>query len=82
MFGPNMAIRKSVWEKTKPKVCLRDCDVHEDIDLSIHLGQISKIKFDKDLTIRTTRGRWVKLFTEYGVRLIKMLAQHKKENLI
>jgi len=81
MFGPNMALRKSVWEKTKPNVCLRDCDVHEDIDLSIHLSKIAKIKFDKDLAIRTTRGRWAKIFTEYVVRLMKMLAAHRKENL-
>jgi glycosyltransferase involved in cell wall biosynthesis len=81
MFGPNMALRKSVWEKTKPSVCLRDCDVHEDIDLSIHLSKVAKIKFDKDFTIRTTRGRWGRIFTEYVVRLIKMLSAHRKENL-
>lgn len=77
MLGPNMALRKSVWEKIKKNVCLNDRDVHEDIDLSIHLAEVTKIKFDRNFIIRTTRGRWLRIFTEYIVRLIKTLASHK-----
>lgn len=77
MYGPNMAIRKSLWEKIKNDVCLKDCDVHEDIDLSIHLAKIAKIKVDRSLVIRTTRGRWSKLLTEYIARLMKMFVSHK-----
>jgi len=78
LLGPNMAIRKSLWEKIKKDVCLDDHKVHEDIDLSIHLAKIAKIKIDKNLTIRTLRGRWSKLLTEYIVRLIKMTVSHRK----
>jgi len=78
MLGPNMALRKSVWEKTRQSVCLKDCDVHEDIDLSIHISEVAKIRFDRNFTIRTTRGRWSKIFTEYVVRLVKMLIAHRK----
>lgn len=77
LAGSNMVIRKSLWEKVKNSVCLMDRDVHEDIDISIHLAKITKIKFDWNFGIRTTRGRWTKIFTEYIVRLIKMLASHK-----
>ena len=80
LAGPNMVLRKSLWEKVKNSVCLHDKDVHEDIDISIHLSKIAKIKYDWNFGIRTTRGRWTKIFTEYIVRLIKMLASHKAKS--
>ena len=78
LFGPNMALRKSVWEKVKRDICLDDKNVHEDIDLSIHLAKFTKLKFDGSLIIRTARVRWKRIFTEYAVRFIKMLLSHKK----
>jgi len=77
IFGPNTVLRKSAWEKVKNNVCLLEKDVHEDIDLSIHLAKIGKIKFDNNFTVRSTRGRWSQVFTEYIVRLIKMLYYHR-----
>lgn len=77
LAGPNMVLRKSVWEKVKNEVCLSDKDVHEDVDLSIHLNPITKIKFDWNFGIRTTRSRWTKIFTEYIARLIKMFVSHR-----
>lgn len=77
LAGPNMILRKSLWEKIKDDVCLSDKEVHEDIDFSIHAAKIAKIKYDWNFCIRTTRGRWVKIFTEYIVRLMKMFVFHK-----
>lgn len=77
LYGPNMSLRKTVWEKVKGNVCLDDKKVHEDIDLSIHLNKLTKIKFDNKLIIRTTRTRWKQIGTEYGVRLMKMLYTHR-----
>lgn len=77
LLGPNNALRKSLWEKVKDKVCLSDREVHEDIDLAIHLGSMAKIKFDGSFTVITTRGRWTKIFTVYIAILIKMLLSHK-----
>jgi glycosyltransferase involved in cell wall biosynthesis len=38
LFGTNMALRKSVWEAIRDEVCLdADIDMHEDIDLSVHV---------------------------------------------
>lgn len=38
LFGSNMAVRRSVWDKIKNDVCLDSKDVyHEDIDFSLHM---------------------------------------------
>jgi glycosyltransferase involved in cell wall biosynthesis len=38
LFGTNMALRRSVWEAIRDEVCLdADIDMHEDIDLSVHI---------------------------------------------
>lgn len=40
LFGSNMAIRRSAWEAIRGEVCADEKDqMHEDIDLSIHLSQ-------------------------------------------
>lgn len=36
LFGTNMAIRRSAWSSVREDVCLRR-DVHEDLDLAIHV---------------------------------------------
>lgn len=77
LAGPNMILRKSLWEKVKNSVCLHDKDVHEDIDISIHISKIAKIRYDWNFGIKTARGRWVKIFTEYIARLTKMFASHR-----
>lgn len=40
LFGSNMAIRKSMWEKVRAYVCTQgDHVIHEDIDLALHVAQ-------------------------------------------
>jgi glycosyltransferase involved in cell wall biosynthesis len=78
LYGPNMALRKSVWEKVKNDVCLDDKKVHEDIDLSIHLNKLTKIKFDNKLIVGTRRTDWAKIGTDYTARLFKMLYTHRR----
>lgn len=79
LFGPNMALRKSAWEKVRKEVCTTDALVHEDIDLAIHLSKYGKIKFDSKLIIATSARRWKKPYSylEYSYRLAKMLRKHK-----
>jgi glycosyltransferase involved in cell wall biosynthesis len=77
LYGPNMVLRKSVWEKVKNNVCLDDKKVHEDIDLSIHLNKLTKIKFDNKFIVGTRRTNWAKIGTAYTVRLFKMLYSHR-----
>jgi len=80
LFGPNMAILKSAWERVKGDVCLNDKDVHEDIDLSMHIVKYGKIKFDRHLIVNSSFRRWKKLETyfEYPYRSIKTIRRHKQ----
>ncbi len=78
LFGPNMAIRRSAWEKVRNEICLKDSLVHEDIDLAVHLAHYGKIKFDPKLIVATSAQRWKKPYSyiEYSYRLAKMLRRH------
>lgn len=79
LFGPNMAIRKSAWEKVRDEVCLNDKDVHEDMDLAIHLAKYGKIVFDPDLIVNSSSRRIRKLasYIEYPYRHVKTFRKHK-----
>jgi len=42
VFGSNMALRASAWQMIRGEVCLdKDDELHEDIDISVHLHQRS-----------------------------------------
>lgn len=42
LFGSNMAIRREAWRTIRPELCNdEDDELHEDIDLSVHLAQHS-----------------------------------------
>lgn len=78
--GPAYAVSKKFWEMVKNEVCLDDKKVHEDIDLSIHIGKKGQILFDKSL-IAYASGRRIKknplsFFIEYPLRFFKMLRSH------
>jgi len=79
LFGPNMAIKKDIWVKVINDVCLLDKDVHEDLDLGLHLSKYTKVKFDYKLLIKTSFRRWLKLNTyfKYTKIYLKMLRSHK-----
>ncbi len=78
-----MAIRRDAWEKVKDSVCLNDREVHEDIDLAIHLAPFGKIKFDKSIIVSSSWRRWKKLesYFEYPYRGLKSVGKHKKVNI-
>jgi|SRR5579885_799038 len=80
IFGPNKGLRRSAWEKVKNEVCLNDTEVHEDIDLSIHLSRLGKIKYDSGLVVSSSCRRWKKIesYFEYTYRGIKSIRRHKR----
>jgi glycosyltransferase involved in cell wall biosynthesis len=80
LFGPNMAIRKSAWEKIKNELCTDDKMVHEDLDISIHIAKLGKILFDTDLVVDSSARRWKKLspYFEYPYRYLKTINKHKR----
>jgi len=79
LYGPNMALRKSAWEKIRTEVCLDDKEVHEDIDLAIHLAPVGKVHFDYTFIVESSFRRWKKIdpYFEYMNRLVKSIRKHK-----
>jgi glycosyltransferase involved in cell wall biosynthesis len=79
LYGPNMALRKSAWQEIKKEVCLDDREVHEDIDLAIHLARVGEIKFDYSFVVESSFRRWKKIdpYFEYMNRLVKSIRKHK-----
>lgn len=57
LWGSNMAFTATQWKKVRHKVCLRT-DIHEDLDLSIHLHRAGyKISYDTTMRIRAELRR-------------------------
>ncbi len=68
LFGGNMALTKSAWQEVSDYLCDRR-DIHEDIDIAIHMDRLGKkILFDKNLVAYTSSRRLddpVKEFYKY-----------------
>lgn len=82
-IGSNMALTKAIWNKVKDDICLDDKLVHEDIDLSYHIGHIGGVIHFERSMIMPTSGRRIKhnptsFFIEYPRRLKSTLNQHKQ----
>lgn len=83
LLGPNMILKKEMWNKVRNNVCLDDKLVHEDIDLAYHIHEIGGvIKRDDRLVVYTSSRRIKKnphsFFGEYPIRFMKMLLHHDK----
>lgn len=84
LFGSNMAITKSIWDKVRTLVCKDDSKVHEDIDLGLHIVSVGgKIRRDNTLVIKAA-GRRIKhnpssFFVEYPLRLMKTIKYHTSQ---
>ncbi|MCC3268274.1 glycosyltransferase family 2 protein [Arthrobacter gengyunqii] len=51
LFGSNLALRRSAWEKVRSEVHRHDPEMHDDVCLSLHLGQRSTCRFDRTLVV-------------------------------
>jgi len=51
LFGSNLALRRSVWLVVRDAVHSDRLDVHDDIDLSYHVGDVARIRFDPALRV-------------------------------
>jgi glycosyltransferase involved in cell wall biosynthesis len=80
LFGPNMAIRKDAWEKVKNNVCNDNKQVHEDMDLSMHLAKYGKLKFDQKFSVYSSSRRLkdATSYVDYPFRSVKTITIHKK----
>lgn len=58
LFGTNMAIRRQAWAKIRRQLCAKN-NIHEDIDLAIHLSNAGyKIAYDKSLLAGASGRRY------------------------
>lgn len=84
LIGANMALRKSVWIKIKKEAAAKDSHVHEDVDITMLVGKIGNIGFDKKMTMLTSARRMKRrphsFFVQYPVRLLKTYRRHHKSN--
>ena len=76
-----MIITKKIWKKIKNDVCLEDKQVHEDIDLGIHIYKFrGTIKHDRNLLVKASGIRIAKnplsFFVEYPIRAVKTFLSH------
>lgn len=76
LLGPHYALRKKVWKKVKPLICLDDKRVHEDIDLSLKIIKTGgKIANDEKLIVKTSarriKTRPLSFFVDYPIRIVK-----------
>ena len=80
LFGPNLALRTSAWKLVKNDICLSDKIVHEDTDLSIHIGYLGEILFVKNLVVSSSARRWKRLYPhfEYPYRYLRTIQHHKQ----
>ena len=51
LWGSALAMRREAWLDVRDEVCRRDQRVHDDMDLSIHLGPQHEIVVDRLLTV-------------------------------
>jgi len=80
LYGPNCSFRRSAWEEVKNTICLDDKQVHEDLDLAIHLAPLGKIKFNNTLVVSTSVRRWKRpeAYLEYLYRGLKSIQKHQE----
>lgn len=81
LIGPNFALRNTMWQKISREVCTSDREVHEDIDLSIHIHQFGgEIVFHPHMrtysSLRRIMNKPQSFFVEYPQRLVKMFRNH------
>lgn len=57
LWGANMAMRRSAWQRVKPVLCERG-GMHEDYDIAIHLQELgSRVVFDEALQAQVSSRR-------------------------
>lgn len=51
LHGANFAMRRAVWESVRAEVHRSDPAVHDDLDLSMHLGRTRRVRFEPRLAV-------------------------------
>jgi glycosyltransferase involved in cell wall biosynthesis len=51
VFGSNFAMRREVWQDVRDRVHRDRGDIHDDLDLSLHLDLETTVRYDESLTV-------------------------------
>jgi len=51
IFGSNFAMRRAVWQEIGPEVHREARDIHDDLDLSLHIKPWMTVRYDRDLVV-------------------------------
>jgi glycosyltransferase involved in cell wall biosynthesis len=51
IFGSNFAMRRAVWDVLGPEVHREEIDIHDDLDLSLHIKPWMTVRYDPDLVV-------------------------------
>jgi hypothetical protein len=51
IFGSNFAMRRRVWDAIGPDVHREAQDIHDDLDLSLHIQPWMTVRYDPDLVV-------------------------------
>jgi hypothetical protein len=82
IFGANMAMRATAWRAVRGSLCL-DPDVHEDLDLGIHLYAAGlRIAFDPRLRAGTSGRRIAAGFGDYRAYMLMTEAGYRKHRAV
>ena len=86
LFGSNMAIRATAWQQVRAEVCLDPEDeLHEDVDLSIHLHQHKlKIAYSSEMVTGMSARRIddsPREYYSYVMRFERTYKKHKVRSL-
>ncbi len=86
LFGSNMALRASAWQLIRDEACLDpDDELHEDIDLSIHLHEHGqKVAYSSDMVTGMSARRLddnPREFYEYVMRFERTYQKHNVRNV-
>lgn len=86
LFGSNMALRASAWQKIRDEVCLDpDDELHEDVDISLHLHEHKlKIAYSSDMVTGMSARRLddsPREYYNYVMRFERTYKKHKVRSL-
>lgn len=51
LYGSNFAIRSRLWQRMRVSVHRERADIHDDVDLSLHVPPGARVRYDPDLTV-------------------------------
>ncbi len=77
LFGSNLAMHSSAWDRVRDRVHRDDPELHDDIDLSFQFGAVDRLRVDRALTVGISarpfsdpaamRTRFIRAFRTIGV---------------